>query len=145
MTNSSSGSFGMHCIATPNAGIGEHTTGTTMYGKWSVELDSVRRQILLKKEHICALSKQFDNITCSRKKAKGELIRLVSTHSEIDDLRQLSHLRGFIGTGKRYPGKYEEFDREFTFPKRKSNCQCCQQRGDYQYQQCQTFQNLRHS
>ena len=134
----------MHCITTPNAGIGEHTRGTTMYGKWSIELDSVRKQILLKKEHICALSKQFDRITCSCKKAKDELIRLVSTHSEIDDLRQLSHLGGFIETGKRYPGEYEEFDREFTFPKQKINCQYCQQQGDYRYQQFQSFQNLKH-
>jgi len=81
----------MHCIATPNVGIGDHTTGTTMYSKWSRELDSVRKQILLKKEHICALSEQFDSITCSRKKAEGKLIRL---EQESDTLENMKNLTG---------------------------------------------------
>ena len=143
MTNSFSGNFNVNCLATPNAKIGEHTMGTTMYVKWSEEHNTVRKKILIKKEHMCALNKRFDNIICSRKTEENKLIKLVSTYSERDVLRQYSHLCGFTGTGKQIPGEYEESNRDLPFPKRKINSQCCKQRGDYKYRQCQRFQNHR--
>ena len=75
-----SSTFTMQSIASPEAKIGELTTGIAVYTKYSRELCASERTYMIKNNQLAALKKQKARIDESIKKIEHETKSLISTN-----------------------------------------------------------------
>ena len=75
-----SSTFSMQSIASPGAKIGELTTGTAVFTKYSRELLASERSYMVKNNELAALKKQKARIDESIKKIEHETKSIVSTN-----------------------------------------------------------------
>ena len=85
-----SSTFSMQSIASPGAKIGELTTGTAVFTKYSRDMLASERSYMVKNNQLAALKKQKARIDESIKKVEHERKSLVSTNCNFI-LQQQSH------------------------------------------------------